>query len=322
MDDNEGNEVENDSIRDSLSAAFDEDATEEASAAPADEEASAAPADEDASAAPADAESAESAESLNAPASWSPTAREEWAKVPKEVQETISKREKEISDTLQESAQARQQAGQFNEMIRPFQGMFAAQGVQNPMQGVYNILQTTAQLQNGTPQNKAQAAANLVKQFGVNIKDLDDALVGNVQDAQNQNADPRYDDLSRKYEALESRIQNQDQAAQHDINQETTKFLTETPFANDVRGVMADFMDQASTRGEKLTLKEAYDRAIATRPDIQTILANRQKTEDAKKHTQNARNAGVTVPINSDGDGVPAEPTNLRGALEQAWANG
>ena len=221
---------------------------------------------------------------------------------------------------MHESAQARQQMQSFGDMVRPFQGMFASQGIQNPMQGVYNILQTTAQLQSGTPQSKAQAAADLVKQFGVGIKDLDDALVGNTANA--QPSDPRYEELLTKFNNMEGRLQVQDTAAQHDVNTETAKFVNETPFANDVRSVMADFMEQASRNNQKLTLQESYDRAIATRPDIQTILANRKKVADSGQHVQQSRRAGVVVPIASEGGGAPVEPNNLRGALEQAWDNG
>lgn len=319
------NEEQEDSMRDSLSDAFDAEVSEETAEAPAAEEAAApkeeAEPKEPATEATAPKEGEPAAEDVNAPASWSPAAREEWANVPKSVQDTISKREKEITTAMQESSNARQQMASFGEMVKPFQGMFASQGVQNPMQGVYNVLQTTAQLQNGTPQNKAAALAGLVRQFDVGIKDLDDALVGNVQAEQKAPSDPRYDALEQRYNQLEQRFQGQDNEAQAQINSETQAFLKDTPFANDVRGVMADFMDLAHKSGEKLSLKDAYARAVATRPDIQQIIANREKAEAGAKHLGKSRAAGVVVPINSEGGVAPA-PSTLRGALDAAWDQG
>jgi len=315
-----------DDMRESLTAAFDESVAGEGDGESEGEKPAAAAEGEksvegEKPVAPAEGEKP-AAEEATAPASWSPTAREEWAKVPKSVQETISKREKEITTAMQESANARQQMASFSDMVKPFQGMFASQGVQNPMQGVYNVLQTTAQLQGGTPQNKAAAMAGLVKQFNVSIKDLDDALVGNVQAEQQAPTDARYDKLENEFKALQSRFHGQDQAEQAQINAETQTFLKETPFASDVRTVMADFMDLASKAGQKLTLKESYDRAIATRPDIQAILANRAKAESSTAHLNKSRAAGVIVPINSEGGGAAPKPTSLREALDAAWDEG
>ena len=313
-----------DDMRESLSTAFDESVADEGDgekpAAPVEGEKPAAPVE---GVKPAELSEAEklAAEDATAPASWSPTAREEWAKVPKSVQETISKREREITTAMQDSASARQQMASFTDMVKPFQGMFASQGVQNPMQGVYNVLQTTAQLQTGTPQAKAVAMAGLVKQFGIGIKDLDDALVG-AAPAQEAPGDPRYDKLEQEFNSLKERFQGQDNAAQQAITDETAEFLKVTPFASDVKGVMATFFDVAHKNNEKLSLKEAYDRAIATRPDIQAIIANRKKADASSAHLNKSRAAGVVVPITSEGGGAAQKPTTLRGALDAAWDEG
>lgn len=323
-EENTETEAPEESIRDSLSAAFDEDQIETEITEDAENEVEAVDAEgaNTAAAEPLDDKAtAPAVDALDAPpASWSPTAREEWAKVPETVRATIAKREKEIQTTMQESAQARQLAQSFNQMVQPFQGMFAAQGATNAVHGVEQVLHSVAQLQGGTPAAKAAAAAQIIKQFGVGIRELDDALVGNAQ-AQPP-ADPRFDELQTKYDSLASRLQANDNEVQQQINIETNKFLGEKPFANDLRVTMADFMDLASRQGQKLTLQEAYDRALATRPDIQTILSNRAKAEAGKKNITNARKAGVIVPISSEGGGPPVAPANLRGALEAAWDNG
>jgi len=55
---------------------------------------------------------------------------------------------------------------------------------------------------------------------------------------------------------------------------------------------MADFMDMAERNGQRLDLKQAYQRAISTRPDIQQVLSNRANSQQNGAALSNARVAG------------------------------
>lgn len=255
-----------------------------------------------------------------APASWSPAAREDWAKVPKQVQETIAKREREMSATMQETAQARQHQTAFNNMMQPFQPMFLAQGVKDPMQGVYEILQTSAKLQNGTPHAKAATMAGMIKQFGISIRDLDDAIVGNAPAAEAA-ADPRLDAMTKQINDMQGYFTRQNTDQQNTVNQETEKFLNENEFAKDLRTTMADFMDIAGRQNQRLTLQEAYDRAINTRPDIVEILKNRALVTNSNQRMTRARSAGVTVPLSTSGGNRALSPQSLRDSIADAFNN-
>lgn len=264
----------------------------------------------------------EAAKDDKAPVSWAPAEREEWGKIPDNIKAVVHKREREVQNVLQESATARHHLASFSAMIQPYQGVFAAQGIQDPLEGVKGVLQTTAQLQGGTPQTKAETVARLIKDFGVSITDLDNVLVGQpAPSAASEIQDPRLDTLMQQVNGMQSYFQQQGQTEQQRINDETNQFIQANEFASDLRGVMADFMDLASKQNQTLTLQQAYDRAVATRPDIQQILANRKQLESSAGNIAKARRAGSSVPSHSDGAGAPNEPTSLRGALAQAWDN-
>ena len=315
-----------DELRDSLASAFDdaeidaevvdEDAAEAKAADPT------TPADatvEDTTVFQTDEEKAAEVDA-KAPASWSPAAREDWAKVPKQVQETIAKREREMSAIMQETASARQHQTAFNNMMQPFQPMFLAQGVKDPMQGVYEILQTSAQLQSGTPQTKAATMAGMIKPFGISIRDLDDAIVGSAPAAEVA-ADPRLEAMSKQINDMQGYFQQQNTAQQTTVNQETEKFLNENEFAKDLRSTMADFMDIAGRQNQKLTLQEAYDRAVNTRPDIVEILKNRATVTNSNQRMTRARSAGVTVPLSTSGGNNAVAPQSLRDSIADAFNN-
>ena len=268
----------------------------------------------------ADAQDAE-----KAPASWTPASREHWAALPEGVRSEIAKREGELQRTLNETVQARQFSQKFQESIQPYEGMFRAQGV-DATTGIGNVLQTAAQLQMGTPQQRAQAVAGLIEQFGVDISALDDLLVGTIPAA--SQATPEVTQLQQQIAQMQQYIQGQQgqqsqarQQQQQTIQTETNDFLEANEFAKDLRGVMADFMDVAERNGQSMTLKDAYSRAMSTRPDIQEIVANRAKTTTNQRAVTNARRAGVSVPQAHGTGGPTAAPTTQREALLDAWDN-
>lgn len=258
-----------------------------------------------------------------APASWTPASREHWAAIPEGVRGEIAKRESELQRTLNETAQARQFTQNFHQSIQPYEGMFRAQGV-DATTGIGNVLQTAAQLQMGTPNQRAQAVAGLINQFGVDIATLDDMLVGNMP--KTTQASPEVVQLQQQLAEMQQFIQSQQgqqqqqvMQQQQNIQSETNKFIAENEFANDLRGVMADFMDVAERQGRNMTLQEAYNSAVATRPDIQEILKNRTKSSNNQRAVSGARRAGVSVPQSHGTGGGGETPSTTREALLAAW---
>jgi hypothetical protein len=262
-------------------------------------------------------------EAPKAPASWKPADREEWSKIPPSIQQTITKREQEIQKTMTETAQQRQVANQFNEMVTPYQQIFAAQQI-TPMQGLNALLQTAATLQTGTPAQKAQMAINIIQDYGVDLQAMDQILQGGAGD-QGGNAQvvnsPEYQQLQQKVANMEAAQNLQAQQAQQAMNEEVRAFLAANEFAQDVRNDMADFMDLAKKRGQVMTLEEAYNRAIAGRPDIQQIISARKTQQTQEEALERARKAKKSVPQSNGNHQAPQVPDTLRGAIEEAWGD-
>lgn len=257
-----------------------------------------------------------------APQSWSPAEREEWGKLPANVQAQITKRENETAKALAETGQARQMAQTFTGMLGQYQSMFKAQGV-DPVQGTNSILQTAAMLQGGSPMQKAEVVAGLIKNYGVDVKELDNMIVGKTSPA-----NPEVEHLKTQLSELQGRFQQQDQAQQdalvannRKMGSEVKQFVDTHEFAKDLSLVMADFMDMAEKVNQPINMETAYARALATRPDLQQIIAQRKNLASNQQNISRARQANVSLPQNGAVEKPGQRPTDMRGALEWAMEN-
>ena len=112
-----------------------------------------------------------------APGSWTPAAREEWANVPATVKQEVWKREREASRALTVSADARRLQQEFSQTIQPYLGFIVAEN-STPLKAVDQMMRTAAVLRVGTAQQKVQLVAQTIKQFGVDLEQLDAFLAG------------------------------------------------------------------------------------------------------------------------------------------------
>lgn len=230
---------------------------------------------------------------VRAPASWKPTAREGWDKVPPDIQQEVIRREREITHTLSETAEARQNYSKFKETIAPFEHMIRSEGVE-PVQAVGNLLRTAASLATGPQQTKAQIVAGLIKTYGVDIATLDSLLSGQAPAQQPQGyqappnpaqfRDPRLDAL---LEQQTQRVQQQAAEALADVEQEE--------FFDDVRQDMADLLEVASKRGVALSARDAYTRAVALHPEVSRVLEQRKAAGVSNGAAQRAAAAASSV---------------------------
>lgn len=257
-------------------------------------------------------------EGLRAPESWKPATREHWAKLPVEVREEVMRREKEISNTLTQTAGARKFAEAFTQTIRPYEHFLRMENA-NPLQAIDELFRTSAILRVGSAGEKAKMVADIVKRHGVDIEDLDRALVG--QQVPDENGKFRellkseLQPVNQFMQQFSTIRQQHQQKTQTQIDTELAEF-SKKEFYGDVRETMADIMEIAANRGQELTLQLAYERAIAMTPEIQTIIQRRQSEEVKKK-----RRAASSLPSRSSGMGDPADPgqDSVRGAIEAAF---
>lgn len=282
--------------------------------------------------APAVAIEPEAAKSA-APLDWTPELKEQWAGIPESVQEQISSREAAINQTLQDTAQMRSEYDQFSQMIQPFIPLMSAEGAPNPMVAIKGLMETTAQLQMGNPQQKAQKIAQLIQHYGIDIGTLDNLLAGEPgQDPQTsrfeQMLDQRMAPVNQLLNQVNQANANQRQQAQNTAGQDIHSFAQDPahPHFDQVKLVMADFMDMASKHGQQMTLQEAYDRACSSNPVIAAQVATARATQ-AQQAAQPALDAklaaaGSVTGGRASGGQAMSEDMSLRQTIEAQFEEG
>lgn len=264
------------------------------------------------------------------PIDWSPSLREHWKKLPPDVQKAVHDREAQVNNVMQQTAQDRRLAQGFNEVVSQYRGLMAAEGVQDPLQGIQGLLMTTAQLAMGNQQTKAQRIAALIQHYGVDIETLDSVLAG--EQPQN-NPDHRLEEMlnqrlapvNQLLEQLNQSRQQQFQQVQTQATQSIEQFAADpqNEFFDSVRYAMADFLDVAAQNGVQMTLEEAYQRACALNPEINQIMSQRQQAQSATSKADVMRrkaNASSSVKGHRAG-GADANAKQERSLREELEAN-
>jgi hypothetical protein len=257
-----------------------------------------------------------------APQSWKPGAREVWSQLPAEVRAEVHRRERETARVMQETAQARQVTDFVSKLQQKFAPALQAEGV-DALTAAANLMSLSSRLRFGTPIEKAQLAATIVRTYGVDVGALAEALDGAPQGsapAQQQApvSDPRVDQLFQQLEAVKQ--QRQEQVIRR-ATEEVEAFGADKEFFSDVRDEMADLLEVAARRGVDLSLDQAYERACRMQPEISKVLDAREaakRAENTNQFTQRARVAASSV------RGTPAtastpSPADLRASIEAAF---
>jgi len=185
--------------------------------------------------------------------------------------------------------------------------MFRSDGVNDPLQAVQGLLNTSALLRGSDFNQKAGFLAGLIMRFmpatgedGLDgVRMVDQALdqlrkggQGGGRQFQGQPyRDPRMDDLLARINQ-----QQQERSAQIDRRnaEDLAKFAETHEFFPDVREVMAKLLES----GLANNYDEAYKQACQRDPELRAILAQRAAAARAKKagaSTERARKAATSV---------------------------
>ncbi len=258
--------------------------------------------------------------SSGAPVSWSATARESWKDIPKASQEYIAQRETEMAAGMRKNAEEAQRAGNMDQVLQPHQQYLAMNG--GPGKAIKTLLDTGAGLQMGSPQQKAQIVANIISQYGVDIKALDSMLVGEApQNSQNdqmaQMLDQRLGPINQFMQGYQQNQNFQQQQEAGVISNNLNAFATDpkNEFYNDVSMDMADILDMASKRNLEMSLGDAYERACKLHPEISKIVASREQ----QKQLGSRRRAASSISGTPGGPGGASPPGGMREAIDTAW---
>jgi len=256
------------------------------------------------------------------PAGLSPEAREEWANTPDAVKEHIARNEQRMEGMAQKFGDSYKRAEAMDKSLAPYAQLFAMNGgAGNTLPG---LLQTASQLQMGSAPQKAHAVAQIIKQFGVDIRTLDSLLVGEapsqesqqqsqVQQAVQQAVAP----YQQQMQQFQQNQQYQQQQAQNQIAGEVNSFGSQHEFYNDVRAEMADLLDMAANRGRTMSMDEAYTAACLGHPQIAKIMSSRHSQQSVQKKQK----ASSSIYGTSGGSMTSGAPDSVESALNSAWDN-
>lgn len=270
-----------------------------------------------------------------APASWSPETRQHWNALPPDVRQEVMRREREVQQTLQESAEARKAIEQFHRMVQPYEHFIRAEN-STPLQAMVNMFDTAARLRTGSAYEVAQLVAGVVQQYGTGrhgtdfINMLDSALAGTVatpQQAQGNTLQPALQQVLAQELApvrqfmgqLEQMKAQREQQVAQEAQQTVQQFLASQEFGADVAADMADILEIASRRGRDMTLQDAYNQAVRLHPQISKIVSQReQAAAGAPRLAQRAKAAASSVSGSAPVGAPQQTATDIRSAIEAA----
>jgi hypothetical protein len=266
---------------------------------------------------------------LEAPQHWSATDKAVFAKQPKEAQEFLLRRHKDMeadyTRKTQEVAETKRFKDSFDQLLSPHRQTFAMNGLDD-VGGVRYLLGWYQSLQ----QNPAGTIQSLAQQYGVDF-------------SQNQGApaDPSIKPLLDKIQFLESQIAQTNQAQQYQVSStlesQVNSFRDERDATGNVKHPHFEKVRQDMSvligSGRAKTLPEAYELAVRLHPDIhdksleQSILekqkaaqqeAQKKATDEAQKKAAQAKKAATG--IRSGSASVENKgPQDLRAQLSELY---
>ena len=269
---------------------------------------------------------AKSKDSIKAPIGWAPKARQNWSKLPREVQEQVVEREKNMAEAMANTKQARATQQQFDQLSQSFAPILAAEGV-DAMAATQSLFKTAAELRLGTNAQKAQVIAELIEHYGVDIPTLDQTLSGGqVAPSEDEKLEQMFNKrFGPMADAFKQMQHGQQQQTHQSAQAEVQEFAKTAEFINDVRHDMADIIDMKKARGVDISLKEAYDIACRMNPEVSDIM--RQRENDARIDEQNKQlesKKKASSPLIGRKTGVApknSENQTMRETLSEAWEN-
>ena len=210
------------------------------------------------------AENSPEVKEIGAPDTWTKEALAEWATVPPRVQQEIQKREADFLKGIGQYKEAAEAGNRYQEVVAPFKQALDAEQV-DPVQLFQSFASNHYLLSRGTPQQKVEVAANLMRGYGIDPLDLMTQL-GNYTppapvDPDVQSLRDEVNALKADREAREAETHNQ---AFQRIQAEVNAFAKdpEHPYFDELTEDIRLLMKS----GLAPTLADAYERAVYANP--------------------------------------------------------
>lgn len=240
-----------------------------------------------------------------APKSWAKEQHEVWGKLPKEAQDYIELREKQILDGIAEYKESATYGNELRKAIEPYREVIEQSGA-NEAQAISHLMQAHVRLTQGTRESRLSAYQELGKILGL----------GEV-DPNTPQPDPKVQELEQRFgkieQTLTQRQQAEQQAEYERRRSEVDAFANDNPYFDEV----ADHVAKLIKAG--YPLKEAYDTAVwanpVTREKEQTRLLTEKEAARKQKAEEDARKAKAAKSSNVNGRDTTKAPTEPKGKM-------
>lgn len=255
------------------------------------------------------------------PAGVSPAVKAAWPTLAQDVKDDILKRERETAAVLEQRATQLKRFEPLEQVIGPHRERLALAGVD---EGTYVRSLITADEMLRRPETRLQAIAQIAQGYGIDLRVFGN---GQAQPQQAQQPHPYDQRLSTIEQQLAQQRTNDEQAVRSQSLQAVETFRNDPAhlYFENVKGDMAALIKS----GQAADLKDAYEKAIWSRPDIRPLLLQAQATTAAaqaqtaaRAKADQARQASGSV---TGSPGAGASPLNghasseIRDQLYAAW---
>lgn len=235
------------------------------------------------------------------PASWSATAKADFATLPPHIQQEVLRREKEMNDGLAQFQPKSERLNKLDAVLAPIADRLTLNGL-TPETYIAALVRADEMLRGP---NAGQALQMLAQQYGINPQ----ALQGQQQQAfaPQQYVDPTVQALQQQLQALTQQVQSREQAEaeaqQGQLKTEIETFAADPAhmYFDNVKSDMAVLL----RAGKAKDLSAAYDMACHMDPTIRNLIA--KPVQAPAKGQPNGKN--ITGSPGAAKASTQAEPT-------------
>lgn len=217
-----------------------------------------------------------------APNTWRKEAQALWPSLPLAVREEFRKREADFSRGLQQFRHQAQAFENFRQVAAPFDREFRQANI-DPIRHAGELFAVHHRLLTGSPMEKVEVLQTLARQFGVDPSMVDP---GNTP-----YESPEAKFLREQNRVLQNQIRQsqaiQIRQVQSSLERELDQF--EADPANVYFAKVGGQMAQLIASGQANSLKDAYEKACWTNPEVRAVLLQQQQASQGQQSQQQAR---------------------------------
>lgn len=241
------------------------------------------------------------------PSSWTAAGKAKWSTLPPEIRAEVVKREGDMAKARTQLIGEAEFSQRVKQVIEPYRMLIESEGG-TPETAIQSLLQTAALFRIGTAEQKAQAYAELGRQYGI-VPQQQGAEQGQQAEPTQEFRDPRVDQLlgemnRREQMRVEQEKQYRLHAADQWLNETDASGQPVRPYAGNVIEEITALAPAIQKANPGLSLSEvwdkAYKQAVWANPETQILQLQAheaKRREDILRTTAEAKKAAsVNVP--------------------------